>query len=160
MILSNTMSNEIIICKDIKLGIWQGLGGAITEATAYNYAKLSPAKQKQFLDTYYGKIGLDYRWGRLSIGSNDFCLKPYEYTKLKDLSDFSIKHDEKWLLPMLKEILKKKNLSLVASPWSPPKQMKIGFKRSYYSILKPWCYTSYISETRNYLSAYLSLRQG
>ena len=51
--------NKIIVT-DIELGTWQGLGGAITEATAYNFAKLDSDKQKKLLDLYYGENGLDY----------------------------------------------------------------------------------------------------
>ena len=143
---------EVKIRKDVELGTWQGIGGAITEATAYNYAKLNPSKKRQLLDAYFSKHGLDYRWGRLSIGGNDFCLKPYEYTKRVDLSDFSIKHDEKWVLPMLGDILRKKNLCLVATPWSPPKCMK--FTLGNFSVLKPWCYDEYAKYIRRWLEEY------
>ncbi len=143
---------EIKIRKDIELGTWQGIGGAITEATAYNYAKLNPSKKRQLLDAYFSKNGLDYRWGRLSIGGNDFCLKPYEYTKRVGLSDFSIKHDEKWVLPMLGDILRKKNLCLVATPWSPPKCMKFTLRN--FSMLKPWCYDEYAKYIRKWLEEY------
>ena len=40
--------------KNVELGVWQGIGGAITEATAYNFFKLKPDRQKAFLDAYYG----------------------------------------------------------------------------------------------------------
>ena len=146
------MTIEIKIRDDIELGTWQGIGGAITEATAYNYSKLSPSKKRQLLDAYYGKNGLDYRWGRLSIGSNDFCLKPYEYTKKANLSDFSIKHDEKWVLPMLEDVLRKKTLCLVATPWSPPKCMKLTLGN--FSVLKPWCYDEYAKYIRRWLEEY------
>lgn len=139
--------NKIIVT-DIELGTWQGLGGAITEATAYNFAKLSSEKQKKLLDLYYGKDGLDYRWGRISIGSNDFCLEPYEYCKRVDSTDFSIEHDKKYVLPLLNQILKKRDLELLACPWSPPKCMKIG-KR-----LKPWCYKKYANYINKWLDAY------
>ena len=75
---NSIMKNEIIVQADMELGMWQGLGGAITEATAYNFSMLSSARKRQLLEAYYGKDGLDYRWGRLSIGSNDFCLYFYE----------------------------------------------------------------------------------
>ena len=143
---------EIKIRKDIELGTWQGIGGAITEATAYNYAKLNPSKKRQLLDAYFSKNGLDYRWGRLSIGGNDFCLEPYEYTKRVNLSDFSIKHDEKWVLPMLGDILRRKNLCLVATPWSPPKCMKLTLGN--FSVLKPWCYDEYAKYIRKWLEEY------
>ena len=101
------MSINVTIRKDLNLGTWRGMGGAITEATAYNFAKLSPKKQQKLLDAYYGKDGLDYRWCRISIGSNDFCLKSFEYTKKNNLRDFSIEHDKKWVLPMLQKVIKK-----------------------------------------------------
>lgn len=147
------MDNEIVI-SDIMLGTWQGLGGAITEATAYNYSKLNPDRRRRLLQAYYGKDGLDYHWGRLSIGSNDFCLKPYEYTKKADLSDFSVKHDEEWVIPMIKDVLKKKDLQFVGSPWSPPRYMKLGIERYNFSILKPWCYGVFTRYIRMWLEAY------
>ena len=50
--------NKIIVT-DIELGIWQGLGGAITEATAYNFAKLDSEKQKKLLT-------FEFKFGRLN----------------------------------------------------------------------------------------------
>ena len=148
------MRSEIIVRNDIELGDWQGFGGAITEATAFNYSGLSSTKKHQLIEAYYGKNGLDYRWGRLSIGSNDFCLKPYEYTKKTDLSDFSIKHDEKWVIPMVKDVLKKKTVQFVASPWSPPEYMKLGLKAHHYSFLKPWCFDDFAKYIRLWIEAY------
>lgn len=148
------MRNEIIVRPEIELGDWQGLGGAITEATAFNYSKLNPTKQHQLIEAYYGKNGLGYRWGRLSIGSNDFCLKPYEYTKRTDLSDFSIKHDEEWVIPMVKDVLRKKTVQFVASPWSPPEYMKLGLKAHHYSFLKPWCFDDFAKYIRLWIEAY------
>ncbi len=148
------MDNEIVILDDVELGTWQGLGGAITEATAFNYSRLSPAKKHQLIEAYYDKAGLDYRWGRLSIGSNDFCLEPYTYTAESDLSDFSIGHDEKWVIPMIKDVTKRKKIRFVASPWSPPEYMKLGLKAHNYSFLKPWCFDSFAKYIRMWLEAY------
>lgn len=150
------MSIKITVRTDLELGVWQGMGGAITEATAYNFAKLPPEKQRQFLDAYYGKDGLDYHWARVSIGSNDFCLKSYEYTKKADLSDFSIEHDPKWLLPLLKRILKRKRLEIVATPWSPPKCLKWPPIQRHGGFLKPWRYERYADYLRKWLDAYAS----
>lgn len=148
------MSVKITIRNDINLGQWLGMGGAITEATAYNYSKLNPQKQEAFLAAYYDKNGLDYRWGRVSIGSNDFCLKPYEYTKRVNLSDFSIEHDRRWVLPMLQKILRQKELKIIASPWSPPSRMKLTYMQRFGGILKPWRYGSYARYIRKWLEAY------
>ena len=148
------MSIKITVRTDLELGVWQGMGGAITEATAYNFAKLPPAKQEKFLDAYYGKDGLDYRWLRISVGSNDFCLKSYEYTKKADLSDFSIEHDQKWLLPLLKRVLKRKRLKTLASPWSPPKCLKWPPIQRHGGFLKPWRYERYADYLCEWLDAY------
>ena len=148
------MSITITVRKDLELGVWRGMGGAITEASAYNFSKLSSKKQQALIEAYYGKDGLDYRWGRISIGSNDFCLEPYEYTKRSDLSDFSIEHDRKWLLPMLQKILKHKSLKLIASPWSPPRCLKIAHMRRLGGLLKPWYYERYAEYIRKWLDAY------
>ena len=146
------MSTEIVVRKDLSLGAWQGLGGAITEATAYNFAKLPAKKQAELIEAYYGKNGLDYCWGRVSIGSNDFCLEPYEYTKKVGLADFSVRHDEKYVLPMLRRVLARKKLKLVASPWSPPQFMKLGKWPS--GVLKPWQYRNFAKYIRKWLEAY------
>ena len=103
------MSIRVTIRKDLELGTWQGMGGAITEATAYNFSKLSPQKRRKLIGAYFSRSGLDYRWLRISIGSNDFCLRPFQYTKRLSLKDFSIDHDKKWVLPMLKSIKKTKS---------------------------------------------------
>ena len=103
---------------------WIGMGGAITEASSYNMDKLEKDEKEAFINAYYSKEGLNYNLGRVSIASNDFCLKKYQLTKKKDLRDFSIDHDRQSIIPNIKEIQKKKILEFVASPWSPPRFMK------------------------------------
>ncbi len=80
-----------------------GIGGSITIASVFNFQKLSKDCQKAVLDLYYGKDGLDYNLGRLSIGSNDFCLDSYELSQKQDLSDFALKQDKKYISPFLKK---------------------------------------------------------
>lgn len=148
------MSVKVRVLTDIEIGIWRGMGGAITEATAYNFSKLSKKRQEALLDAYYGGSGLDYRWGRVSIGSNDFCLKPYEYTKKRDLSDFSIEHDSKYVLPLLKRILRRKKLCLIAAPWSPPSILKTTKCTRFGGRLRFWRYGDYAKYIRKWLIAY------
>lgn len=114
----------ITISPDKVVTIWAGFGGAITEAAAYNYSLLPKARQQAFLRAYFDKSGLNYNWGRISIGSNDFCLAPYEYTGDPKLEDFSTEHEERYVLPLLRDIFKLRELNLIASPWSPPSFMK------------------------------------
>lgn len=130
------------------ISVWAGFGGAITEASAYNYSILPEARKKAFLKAYFVDAG--YSWGRISIGSNDFCLAPFEYTSEPSLDDFSIEHDHQYIIPMLSDIYRIKRLNLIASPWSPPSFMKdnkslIGgkLKRKYYktyaNYLRAFC---------------------
>lgn len=155
------MTIEVKVQKDKKLGVWQGLGGAVSEATAYNFYKLSPEKQQEFLDAYYGKDGLSYGWARLSVGSNDFCLKPFVYTKRGDMGDFTIAHDEKWVIPMLHAIQKyrkkqgyKEDLKYIASPWSPPSYMKTTHTTRFGGSLVPWKYDDYAKYLHRWYDAY------
>lgn len=117
-------SNVIEIKPNLEISKFLGFGSAITESSAYNYQKLSEENKKKFIHDYYDKEGLNYYFGRISIGSNDFSLGSFSYAKKRNLSDFSIIHDRKYVIPFLKDILKIKDISLIASPWSPPKMYK------------------------------------
>ena len=121
---NNKSKNTIQIFSHEKITDFWGFGSAITESSAYNYAKLSDDNKKEFIKDYYSINGLNYNYGRISIGSNDFSLNSFLYAKKRDLRDFSIKRDQEYVIPFLKEILKIKKLSLIASPWSPPRMYK------------------------------------
>ena len=124
-ILDNGDGNNIIMVYPEKIiTTYLGMGAGITESVGYNYDKLSSLNKKKFLNDCYSKNGLDFNYGRISIGSNDFTIKSYEYSKKKDLSDFNIYHDKLYIIPMIKDILKIKKISLIASPWSPPRMYK------------------------------------
>lgn len=115
---------EIVnIYPDITYQEFYGFGGAMTESSAYCYSLLPENKKKQFMEDYFSTI--NYSLCRLSIGSCDFSIKSYSYAKKHDLSDFSIEHDQKYLIPFIKDALEvNPNLKFLASPWSPPKFMK------------------------------------
>lgn len=123
--LPERFENELInIYPDVTYQKFLGFGGAITEASGYCYSKLPEDKKNMFIDAYFSNTGLNYSLVRLPIGSSDFSLEPYSYSYKKDLSDFSIEKDRKYILPLLKAANKKTFLTYVASPWSPPKFMK------------------------------------
>ena len=97
-----------------------GFGSAITESSAFNYSRLNDECKRRFLNDYYSKYGLNFKFGRICIGSNDFSLNSFSYANKKNLQDFSIYRDKNYVIPMLKDILNAKKVSLIASPWSPP----------------------------------------
>jgi len=106
-----------------------GIGGAITDASAEVFAKLSPAKQLEFLTAYYDKNkGIGYSLARTTIHSSDFSSESYTYIAEgdKDLKTFSLDHDQKYRIPLLKKAIQTAGgkLTLFVSPWSPPAFMK------------------------------------
>src|SRR3970282_2775241 len=86
-----------------------GIGGAITDASAEVFAKLSKDKQKEFMNAYYDKEkGIGYSLLRTTIHSSDFASGSYTYIKEgdKDLKTFNIDHDRQYRIPMIKEAIK------------------------------------------------------
>ena len=139
------------------VGSFLGFGSAITESSGFNYYQLSQEKKKKFISDYFSKSGLNLTYGRISIGSNDFSLSAYSYAKKKNLSDFNIKRDLEYVVPFLKDILNTKQISLIASPWSPPRIYK-KLPLLYYGIsLAKRHYENYSMYLIKYLNEYQKL---
>ncbi|MGE5355814.1 MAG: glycoside hydrolase family 30 protein [Deltaproteobacteria bacterium] len=105
-----------------------GIGGAITDASAEVFAKLSPQKQEELINSYFdSEKGLGYSIIRTNMNSCDFSSSSYTYVKENDrtLSSFNIDQDKKYKIPMIKKALGRSPGSKVFfSPWSPPAYMK------------------------------------
>ena len=75
-------------------------------------------------------IGLSYL--RQPMGASDFVKGPhYTYDDMPDgktdfgMARFSVAHDEKQILPLLRQALRhNRNLKVMGTPWSPPAWMK------------------------------------
>lgn len=120
---SNRVTNTIEIL-DTKITDFTGFGSAITESAGFNYKKLSKKNREAFIRDYFSKKGLNLNYIRISIGSNDFSLNSYSYSKKRDLSDFSIKRDKEYIIPFIKDIISDKDVKIIATPWSPPVMYK------------------------------------
>jgi len=106
-----------------------GIGGALTDASAEVFAKLPKETQKEFLTAYYdAKKGIGYNFAGTNIASCDFSSDTYGYVADNDslLTSFSVAHDEKFRIPLLKQAIAAAGgtLLLFVSPWSPPAWMK------------------------------------
>lgn len=106
-----------------------GIGGAMTESSAYNLSLLTPEQQEEVYRAYFSEDGSNYSLVRSSIGSADFSIKSYSYNDTKEpdpeLKNFSIEKDKEYLLPALKRIKTyKNNVKFFAAPWAPPAWMK------------------------------------
>ena len=106
-----------------------GFGGALTESSAYALSKIDEKEQKKVLESYYDKEkGIGYSFARVHINSCDFSLENYTYVEEGDktLKTFTLDRDEKYVLPLVRTVkeMTNNNLTILASPWSPPKYMK------------------------------------
>lgn len=105
-----------------------GFGGAFTESSAYNFALLSDSQKADFLRACFDKKdGLGYTFGRTHINSCDFSLGMYTYVEDGDklLTSFSIDREKTYTLPLIRAALEKAgDITLFATPWSPPAYMK------------------------------------
>ncbi len=119
----------IFVNPDKTFQTFLGIGGAITDASAEVFAKLPKDNQQEFLNAYYSKDkGIGYSLIRTTIHSSDFSSGSYTYIAEgdKELKTFSIDHDKQFKIPLIKKAIETAgaNVSLYASPWSPPAFMK------------------------------------
>ncbi len=87
----------------------EGFGGAFTDASAVNFAKLSKEKQQEFIKACFDPAeGNGYTLCRTTIHSCDYSAEMYTYDDVegdKELKHFSIDHDRKYRLPLIKQAL-------------------------------------------------------
>lgn len=111
-----------------------GFGGAFTDASASVFQTLSPALQDRILDMYFGEEGLKYVVGRVPINSCDFSLGSWSFDDDSgdvNLTNFdeNLTHDAEAKIPFIRaaqHLIEERGeeLTLFASPWSPPAWMK------------------------------------
>ncbi|MBY8879351.1 discoidin domain-containing protein [Actinacidiphila acidipaludis] len=113
-----------------------GFGGALTDSSAAVLSSLPAADRdaamRELFDPSQG-IGVSFL--RQPVGSSDFTASPTHYT-YDDmpagqtdfaLRHFSIAHDQKQILPLLRQAERlNPQLTVMATPWSPPAWMKDG----------------------------------
>lgn len=136
---------------------FQGFGVAITGSSCYNLSLMEESERTELLKSIYSDEGLGLSVGRLSIGSSDYSAELYSYDDVPfdtELKHFSIERDKKYIIPMIKEILKiRPDLYIFASPWSPPGWMKTGGNMcgGYMRMEYVECYADYFVK---YIKAY------
>ncbi|WP_348799336.1 glycoside hydrolase family 30 protein [Flavobacterium adhaerens] len=150
---------SVFVEPDITFQNFMGIGGAITDASAEVFAKLSKEKQEEFLNAYYtSDKGIGYSILRTSIHSSDFGSKSHTYIQEgdKDLKTFSIEPDQKFRIPMIKRAIATaggKLLTYVA-PWSPPAFMKNTNTMLKGGVLLPEYYQSWANYYAKFIKAY------
>jgi glucosylceramidase len=108
---------------------WWGFGGCFNELGSIALSKTSPANRKKVLDELFdSRTGCGFTLCRLPIGASDYGAEWYSHNETDGdyaMKHFSIARDRKYLLPYIKEAIKRQpGIKFFASPWSPPTWMK------------------------------------
>lgn len=148
----------IFVNPDKKFQTFFGIGGAITDASAEVFAKLSSEKQKELINSYYSKdLGIGYTIIRTNMSSCDFSSDMYDYVIEgdKELKTFNIEHDKKFRIPLIKKAMETIgiNANLYISPWSPPAFMKDNNNRLQGGKLLPEFKQSWANYYVKYINA-------
>ncbi|MDH3528075.1 MAG: glycosyl hydrolase, partial [Acidobacteriota bacterium] len=136
-----------------------GIGSALTDSSAETYAKIPKKKQEEFLKAFFDKKkGIGYTLARTNIHSCDFSSASYTYVDEGDgdLKTFDIKHDRHYRIPFIKKAIRAAggNLTMYASPWSPPAFMKTTNTMLKGGKLKPEFAQSWANYFVRFITAY------
>jgi glucosylceramidase len=127
---SGSASQTITVNPSTTYQSMTGFGASFTDSSAWLVAN-SPLRNQimtKLFDPANG-IGLDFL--RQPIGASDFSRSLFSYDDMPagqtdpTLANFSVAHDNAYILPVLQQALSTNpNLTIMATPWSPPGWMK------------------------------------
>ncbi|MBO9715944.1 MAG: glycoside hydrolase family 30 protein [Pseudoxanthomonas sp.] len=151
--------NSIFVEPQRRFQEFLGIGGAITDATAETFARLDDRRQAEFLRAYYDAgQGIGYTLARTTIHSSDFSSGSYTYIGEGDgdLESFSIEHDRKYRIPLIKRAIAAAGgtLPMMASPWSAPAFMKDSGDMLHGGKLKPQYAAAWAKYYTKFIDAY------
>ncbi len=108
-----------------------GFGGCFNELGGVALQKLTQTDRDAVMDALFDPAadGLRLNYNRMSIGASDYGARWYSYDETPGdyaMAHFSIDEDRPYLLPYIKDAYARggKDMTLFASPWSPPTWMK------------------------------------
>ena len=110
--------------------VWEGFGGCFNELSQIALLELKDSDREKVYDNLFSKDvdGLKFDFCRIPIGASDYAEIWYSHNETEgdfEMKEFSIERDKKYLIPYIKEALKRNpNMKFFASPWSPPTWMK------------------------------------
>ncbi len=107
-----------------------GFGASFTDSSAWLVAN-SPLRSQLMTKLFSPTNGIGLDFLRQPIGASDFSQSLFSYDDLPSgqtdpaLAHFSIAHDNAYILPVLQQALSlNPNITIMATPWSPPGWMK------------------------------------
>jgi glucosylceramidase len=109
-----------------------GFGASFTDSSAWLVAN-SPLRSQIMTKLFSPTSGIGLDFLRQPIGASDFSQSLFSYDDLPSgqtdptLAKFSVAHDNAYILPVLQQALSlNPNVTIMATPWSPPGWMKSG----------------------------------
>ncbi len=128
---------------------WEGFGGCFNELGWIALAGLDDTARQQVIAALFDpQGGCRFSHARLPIGASDYAAEWYSHNEHDGdfaMAHFAIDRDRRYLIPYIKMALAlRPDLTLFASPWSPPTWLKCP---------KVYNYGTLIWEPR-YLAAY------
>lgn len=136
-----------------------GFGGALTDSAAW-LIHSSPRRSAIMRDLFAAK-GAAYSMVRLPMGASDTARGNYSYDDTCcDLRDFSVAHDEAYVIPILRQARSlNPRLKVLATPWSAPGWMKFGgtftgYCDTYLNYLRNDAYQMYADYFARFVTAY------
>ena len=146
----DTGKTKVNLFKDIDVNVDQtfqimdGFGFALNGGSALNLYNMNSTIRESLLEELFGQTKQSIRvsYLRISVGASDLDEFPFSYSDLPsgevdlEMKKFSLKQDERYLIPILEEILAiSPNIKIMASPWSAPTWMKSNKKTKGGSLL-------------------------
>lgn len=157
-------SNYIFIQPDVTFQQIEGIGGAFNEIGGEALSHLKSKARKELMKNLFSEDGAGFSFCRTAIGASDFGLDAYSYSNVAEdysMEHFSIDRDKKYVLPYIKNAFEvNPDLTLFASPWSPPAWMKesgkmTGLTEKANALLsKPQILEAYARYFIKYIQAY------
>ncbi|MEP6732076.1 MAG: glycoside hydrolase family 30 beta sandwich domain-containing protein [bacterium] len=139
-----------------------GLGAAFSDASVYLIQHtLTPEQRTSLLENLFGRTtGIGLSFMRVTMGSSDFSLHHYSYDDVASgqrdsgLTHFSIDADRADKLPVITRALAiNPQITIVASPWSPPAWMKTS-RSLITGTLEPSAYDAFANYFVRFVQAY------
>ena len=110
-----------------------GFGASLTDSSAWLlHDQLTESQRREVMKKLFDpSTGIGVSFLRQPLGASDLSRNHYSYDDMPagqkdpELRNFSLRHDDAYLFPVLREALKiNPAISVMATPWSPPGWMK------------------------------------
>ena len=131
-----------------------GCGVSMTDASCWILSQMDPDARHKLLYDAFSTQGMNLSMVRLNCGASDYSTELYNYNDTPgdvEMKNFSIAHDEAYLIPTVKQIYTYcPDLFVYSSVWSCPGWMKDSGNMCGGSLLD-----EYLPAFANYWAAYL-----